>query len=87
MPTHHTVEVKDTVPVKDTTATPKPRPKCCQDASRAIWWETKSLSMMPDAPHKPGWTGVANVSIPSRVAWFYNPTFCPFCGTKLPDSL
>lgn len=61
---------------------PKPNPGCCPAiVNGPIWWEEKAHGH----GHQPGWTGVANVSIPSRMYWLYNPTFCPLCGTKLPD--
>ena len=76
---NHDVSISENLKIQDTPA--KPKPQCCEPAKTgAVWREDKALGN----DHKPGWTLVAGVSIPNRIAWFFNPTHCPYCGSKLP---
>lgn len=84
-----TIIINESIPVADSSQqfTPKPRPQCCEAAkSGPIWWEAEAQPRPAGAePVNAGWVGVKNVSIPSRMYWLYNPTFCPLCGTKLAE--
>ena len=62
-----------------------PRPQCCPEIEKegGGWWRPSGL----EGQYVAGWVMIRNCSIPARTYWLCNPTFCPFCGTKLPLEL
>lgn len=60
------------------------KPQCCKTAEigNGVFWETEAHG----EGHEPGWTMVKDVVIEIRSYYLMNVAFCPFCGTKLPDS-
>jgi hypothetical protein len=65
----------------------RPFPKCCEAADKVggVWWHDTSLTIGDMWPHVPGWTMTVWASVTSRSVAYGNVTFCPHCGTKLPE--